>query len=123
MENENHKIIIKKIDEEDIIFRESLIPKTIKPFRGTVSVYQVLWEKSTSRTTVRNMSCFDCDASEICSHGKHVGFIQNVIDERKENAFPFVPDTATNKHVAVLSDITFKGPFNLPEPSSSSKNK
>lgn len=74
MENENHKIIIKKIDEEDIIFRESLIPKTIKPFRGTVSVYQVLWEKSTSRTTVRNMSCFDCDASEICSHGKHVGF-------------------------------------------------
>lgn len=89
MDRENHKIIVKKIDREDVIFRESLIPKIMKPFRGTFSVYQVLWEKSTSKTTVRNMSCFDCEASEICSHGKHVGFIQNVIDEREENALSY----------------------------------
>lgn len=47
------------------------------PFKGTLSVHQVIWDKFHRWTTMRSISCFLCDAGEICHHGKHLGFIEN----------------------------------------------
>ena len=77
MESRLENIIIKKVSEEDIIQRERLIPEQLKPFRGTLSVHQVLWDMFKPKITLRNMSCFLCDAGGICSHGKHLGYINN----------------------------------------------
>lgn len=77
MESRLENIIIQRVSEQDIIQRERLIPEQLKPFRGTLSVHQVLWDAFRPKITMRNMSCFLCDAGEICSHGKHLGYINN----------------------------------------------
>ncbi|CAH0404768.1 unnamed protein product [Chilo suppressalis] len=77
IESRLENVIIKKVSEEEIIQREKLIPEQLKPFRGTLSVHQVLWDLFTPKITMRSMSCFLCDVGEICNHGKHLGYIIN----------------------------------------------
>ncbi|XP_046961868.1 uncharacterized protein LOC124531361 [Vanessa cardui] len=114
MESRLENITIKSVSEEDIIQREKLIPESLKPFRGTLAVHQVLWDKFNPRITMRNMSCFLCDVGEICSHGKHLGFINNLSVNQNTNIdasvvplkntkskFPF----ALQNKITVLSDI------------------
>lgn len=57
--------------------REKNIPKNLKPFKGTFSGHQVIWDKFQRFTIMRSISCFLCDAGEICHHNKHLGFIEN----------------------------------------------
>lgn len=120
VKNDGLNVVIKKIDEEDVLLKQSLIPPSLKPFKGTFSVYQVLWDKAELKTTLRTMSCFECAASEICVHGKHLGYIKNVHAPIKENVEPThpvlssevtylantKPDTVKKNRIQILSDVT-----------------
>ncbi|KAL4706698.1 hypothetical protein ACJJTC_014453 [Scirpophaga incertulas] len=71
------KQVVKAVEEADVVEREKKIPKDLKTFKGTLSVHQVIWDKYHKWTTMRSISCFLCDAGEICHHGKHLGFIDS----------------------------------------------
>nr|XP_049701306.1 uncharacterized protein LOC126055567 [Helicoverpa armigera] len=81
-------IIIKKVDEKEIIAKERLIPKTLKPFKGTLSVYQVLWDSSVPMTVLRQLSCYDCNADMKCIHGYDLGNVPNYSYGNIENIDP-----------------------------------
>lgn len=64
-------------------------------------------------TSLRALSCFICDTSKKCEHGKHLGFLKNHIETEKENVSPYifnesdvVPLLATKKRIQIISDIT-----------------
>ncbi|CAG4942376.1 unnamed protein product [Parnassius apollo] len=99
MESRLENIIIKRVSEEDIIQREILIPEQLKPFRGTLSVHQVLWDIFKPKITMRNMSCFSYDAGEICSHGKHFDYINNMsaTNQNDDSDFCVVPLANTKR--------------------------
>ena len=110
-------IIIINVTENAIKEKENLIPKNLKPFRGTLSVHQVLWDLFSTKITLRKVSCFFCNIDERCVHGKHLGFyeiLQNVKndDYSSENVVTLA-ETApkrnkSNKKIVVLEDITYK---------------
>lgn len=77
MKSRVKNIIIIPIAEKDIIEKEKSIPKNATPFRGTLSVHQVLWKKDQNYITCRELSCFSCEPGEICRHGFHIGFMKN----------------------------------------------
>lgn len=131
-------VTIKKVEECDIIAKEKLVPKNLKPFMGTLSVYQVLWDVKVPQTILRKMSCFDCNAHEKCIHGYDIGRIPNNNLEHIENIDPpyfIVPLSKSNQKlprrnidkakINILSDITIKeahnvlDPFKNPKPSTS----
>ncbi|KAH9640377.1 hypothetical protein HF086_003063 [Spodoptera exigua] len=119
MQNINN-IIIKKVDEKEIIAKERLIPKTLKPFKGTLSVYQVLWDSSVPMTVLRQLSCFDCNADMKCIHGYDLGNVPNYSHGNIENIDPnYVAPLSKsvnskqgtqnpNKRIVILSDIKIK---------------
>lgn len=113
-------IIVKEVKEKDILTKEKLIPPNLKPFKGTFSVYQVLWDKFVPRTIFRSMSCFLCDVNEVCVHVKQLGSINNIPVSKKENIDPgIVPLTRQDyPKVKILSDVNVTH-FNTP---STSKN-
>ncbi|CAG5042005.1 unnamed protein product [Parnassius apollo] len=96
MESRLGNIIIKRVSEEDVIERERLIPEQLKQFRGSLSVHQVLWNMFKPKITVRNTGCFLCDAGEICSHAKHVGYINNMSATNQEDDFDSCVVTLAN---------------------------
>lgn len=108
-------ITIRKVDEQEIITKERLIPKTLKPFKGTLSVYQVLWDVTVPRTVLRQLSCFDCLADKKCIHGYDLGSVSNYSHGNIENIDPnYVAQLSKlvnrqkqnpNKRIVVLSDI------------------
>ncbi|CAH0726367.1 unnamed protein product, partial [Brenthis ino] len=115
IENERLKVIVKKVNDSDILLKASLIPDNLQPFRGTFSVYQALWDRSEPKTTLRKLSCFDCGPSKICEHGKHLGCIpllqkENVRSNIVESDLTLLAKTKSNstknKKVTILSDIT-----------------
>lgn len=77
IDNDNFNIIVKTVNADEVLYRDSLFSKNLKPFRGTFSVYQVLWHKTSTQTTLRIMSCFDCDVSAICRH-KNISAIYRI---------------------------------------------
>ncbi|CAH0398775.1 unnamed protein product [Chilo suppressalis] len=77
LESRVKNIIIIPVTEQNIIEKEKKIPKNATPFRGTLSVHQVLWKKDQDYITFRNLSCFSCEPGEICRHGLHSGFMKN----------------------------------------------
>lgn len=96
-------VIVKIVEEKDIITKEKLIPFNLKPFKGTFSIYQVLWDKFVPRT-----SCFLCDVNEVCVHGKHLGSIINIPISKKENIDPEIVTPLTrqvNPKITILSDV------------------
>ncbi|CAH0713855.1 unnamed protein product, partial [Brenthis ino] len=95
-------VIIKRVTEEEIIQKKRLIPEKLKPFRGTLSVHQVLWDKFIPRITMRNASCFLCNVGDVCAHGKHLGYINSmpVIQNDNEN-IDFVIPLANTKPKSV----------------------
>lgn len=81
--------------------------------------------------SLRTLSCFLCDASKECEHGKHLGFVKNQVETEKENVSPrisneldVVPLSATKNRVKIISDITINT-HNIkdfvPRPSTSKK--
>ncbi|KAJ2944203.1 hypothetical protein O0L34_g18180 [Tuta absoluta] len=75
IENEQLNIVVKTVDEKDIVLRTDMLPDNLKPFKGTLSVHQVVWESPVSNLSLRKMSCFECSASQTCVHGQHLGHI------------------------------------------------
>lgn len=115
IENERLKVIVKKVEDSDILLKASLIPDNLQPFKGTLSVYQALWDRSEPKTTLRKLSCFDCGPLKICEHGKHLGCIpllqkENVGSNFVESDLTLLSKTKSNytknKKVTILSDIT-----------------
>lgn len=111
-------IIIITVKEDSIKEKERLLPKNLKPFRGTLSVHQILWHMLSQKLTLRKVSCFLCDVDEICIHGKHLGFyeimsINNKNDENEEIVTPLAATARpkrifpSSKIITVLSDITY----------------
>ncbi|KAH9632276.1 hypothetical protein HF086_010201 [Spodoptera exigua] len=108
------------VDEKEIIAKERLIPKTLKPFKGTLSVYQVLWDSSVPMTVLRQLSCFDCNADMKCIHGYDLGNVPNYSHGNIENIDPnYVAPLSKsvnskqwtqnpNKRIVILSDIKIK---------------
>lgn len=95
IENEQLNIIVEKVEEEDIVAKSNSIPKSLKPFKGTLLVHQVLWDKSNkTRITLRKMSCTECSFLDICMHGKHLAY--------------YVINPPQLQKVRILSDITLK---------------
>nr|XP_037875642.1 uncharacterized protein LOC119630403 [Bombyx mori] len=128
-------VVIKIVNEETIKQKENLLPKNLKPFRGTLSIHQVLWDILSERLTLRTVSCFLCDIDEQCIHGKHLGFYEfnvamgsNDNEFENENIVTLLAETAPrrrernfNKSIKILSDITLKNNewYNLDQPSTS----
>lgn len=128
-------VVIKIVNEETIKQKENLLPKNLKPFRGTLSIHQVLWDILSERLTLRTVSCFLCDIDEQCIHGKHLGFYEfnvaigsNDNESENENIVTLLAETAPrrrernlNKSIKILSDITLKNNewYNLDQPSTS----
>lgn len=120
-------ITIKKVDEKEIIAKERLIPKKLKPFRGTLSVYQVIWDITIPKTVLRQLSCFDCNVDNKCIHGYDLGYIPNNSNENIENINPNKVSPLSrsinqnqgtrsqnlNKRITVLSDIKIKPGYTL----------
>lgn len=77
LESRIKNIIIIPVTEQNIIEKEKKIPKNATPFRGTLSVHQVIWKKDQDYITFMDLSCFSCEAGEICRHGFHSGFMKN----------------------------------------------
>lgn len=110
-------IIIINVTENAVKEKENLIPKNLKPFRGTLSVHQVLWDVFSTKLTLRKVSCFFCNIDERCVHGKHLGFY-DISQNVKKNYYSSenvvtLDETApkrnnSNKKIVVLEDITFK---------------
>ncbi|KAL4721226.1 hypothetical protein ACJJTC_000401 [Scirpophaga incertulas] len=113
-------VTIKMVDEQEILFKERLIPSNLKPFKGTFSVYQVLWDITVPKTVLRQLSCFDCKVDENCIHGYDLGYLPNNSYGHIENIDPnYVAPLSKsvnrnrntveqnpNKQIVVLSDIT-----------------
>ncbi|CAH2096342.1 unnamed protein product [Euphydryas editha] len=103
-------IIIKIVKEDSIKKKETLIPKNLKPFRGTLSVHQVLWHTFSAKLTLRKQSCFLCDIDEHCVHGKHLGFYEIIEDsniKHNYNDSENVMMLAATARRSVLTDINF----------------
>lgn len=77
MNDHIENIVIKVVEEADVTEREKKIPKDLKSFKGTLTVHQVIWDIYEKYTTMRSISCFLCNAGEVCHHNKHLGFIEN----------------------------------------------
>lgn len=109
----NVKIL--KVLEEDIASRK--FPSSIKGFRGSMSVHQVIWSANCLRMVFRKLSCFLCDYVEKCSHGYHLGNMElppcNVSTEELQD---FINNTAAD----ILQEITNTELHN-PEPANRPK--
>lgn len=125
------KIIIKEVEERDIITKENLIPINFKPFKGTLSVYQVLWDVTIPHTILRTLSCFDC--IDKCIHEYDLGRIPNNNHDYIENIDPFEnivplsksrPNYNANK-IIILSDLIVRQPkkVSLIDPQTPSTSK
>ncbi|CAH2100821.1 unnamed protein product [Euphydryas editha] len=133
-------VIIKKVDEQEITTKERLIPNNLKTFKGTLSMYQVLWDRTVPTTVLRQLSCFDCNADKKCIHGYDLGCVPNYSHENIENVSPnYVAPLSKlvnrnqgnrmqnpNKQIVVLSDIKigetnsfYIGDYGEPRPSTS----
>ncbi|CAH0407069.1 unnamed protein product [Chilo suppressalis] len=69
---------LRMITYEDI--EDKKIPKTVKMFKGTMQVHQVLWSSSSLSMTFRKLSCFFCPNGCICTHGYHLGYMDILKD-------------------------------------------
>ncbi|XP_047032108.1 uncharacterized protein LOC124638969 [Helicoverpa zea] len=113
-------IEILQVTEENIKDRERHLKTNLKPFSGTLSVHQVMWERYSNYLTFRKTSCFACEVGSVCEHGKHLGFHKIPLpDDLKESQHQLddggvVTLASTRPPKRILSNIT-----NTPIPSTS----
>ncbi|KAF9408110.1 hypothetical protein HW555_012084, partial [Spodoptera exigua] len=71
---------IEIVQEHEVIEKDELLPKNLKPFPGSMKVHQIVWTKtSTNGLAMRSLSCVEpgCLYDTIrCCHGKHMGFYE-----------------------------------------------
>lgn len=75
-------ITLMTVTEDEVVAKEAMLPKNLKPFKGTLNVHQVLWKQGQYNLVYRKASCFDCEY--ICIHDKHLGF-SNVVNYNIQN--------------------------------------
>ena len=95
-------IRIMTITEDEVLAKEALLPKNLKPFQGTLNVHQVLWKQDIFNLVFRKASCFACDY--FCVHDKHLGFskVLNFCATEEERPGPSSGDSNTPEYVAPL---------------------
>ncbi|KAH9642819.1 hypothetical protein HF086_012313 [Spodoptera exigua] len=74
MKQNVENITIMTVDEDEVLAKEALLPKDLKPFKGTLNVHQVLWQQRFLNLVFRNASCFDCEYISV--HDKHIGLFK-----------------------------------------------
>ncbi|CAB3248789.1 unnamed protein product [Arctia plantaginis] len=108
---------IKVVEEHEIIEKELLLPKDISPFKGTLSVHQVIWHSGSEFIEFRKLSCFLCMA-KICEHeNKHMQLhkmYKSVVESVVQNIKVIPP----SKRITVLNDVSIQY-FNRINPSTS----
>lgn len=65
--NSNTKFYV--IDREEIETMDKIILKTIPPFKGTLLIHQLTWNRAVpSFIQARSLSCSSCDTMDTCEH-------------------------------------------------------
>ncbi|CAH0407914.1 unnamed protein product [Chilo suppressalis] len=108
---------IRVVNEADIIEKEIMLPKDISPFKGTMSVHQVLWNIHSDFLEFRKLSCFLC-IEEICHHDNKHMQLHKIYKSAIASSVENVKIVPASKQIHVLEDITLQ--FNeSPKPSTS----
>lgn len=53
---------IMTITEDEVLAKEALLPKNLKPFQGTLNIHQVLRKQDLFNLLFRKASCFNCQS-------------------------------------------------------------
>ncbi|KAL4716252.1 hypothetical protein ACJJTC_004746 [Scirpophaga incertulas] len=95
---------IRAIEEHEILEKDVLLPKDISPFKGTMSVHQVIWNKKSEFIEFRKLSCFDC-VNKICDHGNKHMQLHKIYKSATALSVENVKIIPPSKQIQVLSDI------------------
>ncbi|KAL4711454.1 hypothetical protein ACJJTC_005578 [Scirpophaga incertulas] len=95
---------IRAIEEHEILEKDVLLPKDISPFKGTMSVHQVIWNKKSEFIEFRKLSCFDC-VNKICDHGDKHMQLHKIYKSATALSVENVKIIPPSKQIQVLSDI------------------
>ncbi|CAB3228481.1 unnamed protein product [Arctia plantaginis] len=98
---------IKVVEEHEIIEKELLLPKDISPFKGTLSVHQVIWHSGSEFIEFRKLSCFLCMAKIWEHENKHMQLhkmYKSVVESVVQNIKVIPP----SKRITVLNDVSIQ---------------
>ncbi|KAF9424564.1 hypothetical protein HW555_000375 [Spodoptera exigua] len=101
---------IEIVQEHEVIEKDELLPKNLKPFPGSMKVHQIVWTKtSTNGLAMRSLSCVEpgCLYDTIrCCHGKHMGFYELPTEANVQEEVEIKRDVVLLKSSGQSSSIT-----------------
>lgn len=87
------RIQIRVIESSEIKAMSSLVPQSLKPFKGTMEVHQIVWKKGDPHLYMNKLSCFSC--SDNCKDHM-IGIHQPLAVQRNAKSCLMAP-AARNK--------------------------